>query len=237
MTSIDIPRLSPRAHNIAGAGLTSQRARDRMLERLHAQGIQHPNVLAAMGSVPRHLFVDEGLQSRAYEDTALPIGMGQTISQPWVVARMCELLLLHFDAQHRAPETLRVLEIGTGCGYQAAVLSALLGTVYTVERIDELLRHARRRLRHQGRENIRSAHADGTLGWPSEAPFDAALVAAGGLALTPDFFAQIAANGVVIAPVGDQQAQTLKVFHHSAHGWQGTDVAQVFFVPLLQGVV
>jgi protein-L-isoaspartate(D-aspartate) O-methyltransferase len=230
-----ISRLSPIARDQAGAGITSQRARDRMVQRLQAQGITHARVLAAMGTVPRHLFVDEALQLRAYEDTALPIGLGQTISQPWVVARMCELMLQHFEARQRTPQ--RVLEIGTGCGYQAAVLAQLVPEVFTVERIEELLRGARRRLRHLGLESIRSTHADGTLGWPAQAPFDAAIVAAGGLALTPEFFAQIGAGGMVAAPVGDAKEQTLTVFRYGDTQWQQESVAQVMFVPLLQGVV
>ncbi len=235
MSSNHISRLSPIARDQAGNGLTSQRARDRMVARLQVQGITHPRVLAAMAAVPRHLFVDEALQTRAYEDTALPIGLGQTISQPWVVARMCELAIQHFE--HVGEPFTRVLEIGTGCGYQAAVLSHLAAEVFTVERIDELLRAARRRLRHQGMEHIRSSHADGTLGWPALAPFDAAIVAAGGLSLTHAFFAQIRVGGVVIAPLGDAREQTLTVFRHGTNGWSQESIAQVMFVPLLQGIV
>jgi protein-L-isoaspartate(D-aspartate) O-methyltransferase len=235
MSSNHISRLSPIARDQAGNGLTSQRARDRMVARLQAQGISNARVLAAMGAVPRHLFVDEALQTRAYEDTALPIGLGQTISQPWVVARSCELALHHFE--QAGEPLLRVLEIGTGCGYQAAVLSHLAADVFTVERVDELLRAARRRLRHQGLEHIRSSHADGTLGWPALSPFDAAVVAAGGLSLTPAFFAQIRVGGVVVAPLGDAREQTLTLFRHTPSGWTQESIAQVMFVPLLQGVV
>ena len=145
-----------------GLGMTSQRARDRMIERLRAEGgIRDERVLTAMRTVPRHLFIDEALASRAYEDTALPIGNGQTISQPWVVARMTEVLL------ENAPS--KVLEIGTGSGYQAAVLAALGLEVYTVERIGELLRQARKRFRTLGM-NIRSKHDDGRIGWPEHGP-------------------------------------------------------------------
>jgi protein-L-isoaspartate(D-aspartate) O-methyltransferase len=205
-----------------------------MMERLKLQGIADARVLGAMAKVPRHLFVDEGFQSRAYEDTALPIGFGQTISQPWVVARTVELMLTHFDREGSRAQ--KVLEIGTGCGYQAAVLAQVAPEIFTIERIDELLRGARRRLRHQGMESIRSNHADGQLGWPELAPFDAAVVAAGGLALSADFFAQIAPGGVVIAPVGDALSQKLTVFRHTQNGWTQEQMANVMFVPLLGGV-
>ena len=156
-----------------GQGMTSQRARDRLVERLRSEGgIKDERVLTALRTVPRHLFIDEALASRAYEDTALPIGNGQTISQPWVVARMTEALI-----EHGAPK--RVLEIGTGSGYQAAVLATLGLEVYTVERIEELLRVARRRFRNLGL-NLRTKHDDGRLGWPEHAPFDAILVTAAG---------------------------------------------------------
>lgn len=228
-----VSRLSPIA-NQNGQGITSQRARDRMIDRLRAQGIVDARVLAAMAKVPRHLFVDEGFQTRAYEDTALPIGFAQTISQPWVVARTVELVLTHFDREGSSAQ--KVLEVGTGCGYQAAVLAQICPEVFTVERIDELLRGARRRLRHQGLDSIRSNHADGQLGWPALAPFDAAVVAAGGLALSPEFFAQIAPGGVVVAPVGDARQQVLTVFRNTPSGWVQEAVANVMFVPLLGGV-
>ena len=227
-----VSRLSPIAADQGGQGMTSQRTRDRMIERLRSQGISDERVLAAMRKVPRHLFVDEGLQSRAYEDSALPIGLGQTISQPWVVARMTELVLGHFGTG--VPN--RVLEVGTGCGYQAAVLAELVPEVYTVERLDELLRGARRRLRHQGLQNVRSKHADGLLGWPEAAPFDAALLAAGGSQLDASFFAQIAPGGVVVVPLGGPKGQMLTVFRHGRDGWSKEELAKVIFVPLLAGV-
>lgn len=229
-----VSRLSPIAPNQRGQGITSQRSRDRMIERLRAQGISDQRVLAAMAHVPRHLFVDEGLQTRAYEDTALPIGFGQTISQPWVVAKSIQLVLEHFDRE--GSKAQKVLEIGMGCGYQAAVLAHVAKEVFTVERIDELLRGARRRLRHLGMETIRSNHADGQLGWPELAPFDAAILAAGGLSLSPEFFAQIAPGGVVVAPVGDAKSQTLTVFRNTSAGWTQESIANVMFVPLLSGV-
>jgi protein-L-isoaspartate(D-aspartate) O-methyltransferase len=229
-----VSRLSPIAANQSGQGITSQRARDRMMARLKEQGITDHRVLGAMAKVPRHLFVDDAFQARAYEDTALPIGFGQTISQPWVVARSVSLVLEHFDLEGTQPQ--KILEVGTGCGYQAAVIAQVAPLVYTVERIEELLRGARRRLRHQGMESIRSLHADGQIGWPALAPFDAAIVAAGGLALSAEFFAQIAPGGVVVAPVGDAKEQKLTVFRNTANGWTREENANVMFVPLLGGV-
>src|SRR5690606_18519806 len=167
-----------------------------------AEGIQDRRVLDTLRQLPRHLFIDEALSSRAYEDTALPIGQGQTISQPYVVARMTELLI-----EHALPK--RVLEVGTGSGYQAAVLASLVEQVYTVERIDELLRNARRRFRKLGLGNIRSRHDDGRLGWPDEAPFDAILLTAAGAVLEPALLGQLAPDGCLVAPVGPPGSQTL----------------------------
>src|SRR6188768_109955 len=185
-----------------GLGMTSQRARDRLIERLVEEGIRDRRVLDVMRQLPRHLFIDEALASRAYEDTALPIGQGQTISQPWVVARMTEALI-----ETKLPR--RVLEIGTGSGYQCAVLAQLVEQVYTVERIDELLRNARRRFRKISLANIRSRHDDGRLGWPDEAPFDAIIVTAAGADLEDALLAQLAPHGVLIAPVGPSGRQQL----------------------------
>jgi len=167
-----------------GLGMTSQRARDRLIDRLKAEGIADMRVLDVLRRLPRHLFIEEALASRAYEDTALPIGLGQTISQPWVVARMTEALI-----EHKLPA--KVLEVGTGSGYQAAVLAALVENVYTVERIEELLRNARRRFRKLGIENIRSRHDDGKLGWPEHAPFDAIVLTAAGEAVDAALFGQL----------------------------------------------
>ena len=161
-------RLQPEA---IGMGMTSQRVRDRLIERLRGNGIRDERVLNAIRTVPRHLYVDEALATRAYEDTALPIGHGQTISQPWVVAKMTEAIL-----DGAAPK--KVLEVGTGSGYQATILAALGMEVYTVERIGELLRTARKRFRSLGL-NVRSKHDDGRIGWPEEGPFDAIVVTAG----------------------------------------------------------
>ncbi|MFC0677397.1 protein-L-isoaspartate(D-aspartate) O-methyltransferase [Lysobacter korlensis] len=212
-----------------GSGLTSQRVRDRLVERLRASGIVDERVLRAIGTVPRHLFVDEALATRAYEDTALPIGHGQTISQPWVVAKMTEALL------ESAPS--KVLEIGTGSGYQAAVLGALGLEVHTVERIGELLRAARKRFRQLGL-NIRSKHDDGHAGWAENAPFDAIMVTAGAAAIVDALVDQLAPGGMLIAPVGSAASQELLRLHKDADGQVVRQtLAPVVFVPLLPGTI
>lgn len=212
-----------------GSGLTSQRVRDRLVERLRASGIGDERVLRAIGTVPRHLFVDEALATRAYEDTALPIGHGQTISQPWVVAKMTEALLENAPA--------KVLEIGTGSGYQAAVLGALGLEVHTVERIGELLRSARKRFRQLGL-NVRSKHDDGHAGWSENAPFDAILVTAGAAAIVDALVDQLAPGGTLIAPVGSAASQELLRLSKDADGQVVREVlAPVVFVPLLPGTV
>lgn len=211
-----------------GLGMTGQRARDRLVQRLREQGINDERVLRAIGTLPRHQFIDEALASRAYEDTALPIGLGQTISQPWVVARMTEALI-----EHGLPK--RVLEIGTGSGYQAAVLATLGMQVFTVERIDELLRDARRRFRQLGLD-VRSRHDDGRLGWAEHAPFDAIMVTAGGAALEAPLLEQLAQRGTLVAPVGGNSAQRLLRLRREAEGFQQDDLGSVIFVPLLAGV-
>lgn len=220
-------RLLPEAR---GLGMTSQRARDRLIERLRAEGIRDARVLDVMRQLPRHLFIDEALATRAYEDTALPIGLGQTISQPWVVARMTELLL-------EGGQPRRVLEVGTGSGYQCAVLAMLVEQVFTVERIDELLRNARRRFRKLGMTDIRSRHDDGRLGWPEEAPFDAILVTAAGAQLEDALLSQLAPGGVLVAPVGAPGAQDLIRARIDAEGQvQREVISKVSFVPLLGGL-
>ncbi len=213
-----------------GVGMTSQRVRDRLIERLRANGIQDERVLNAIRTVPRHQFVDEALATRAYEDTALPIGHGQTISQPWVVARMTEALL-----EGGAPG--RVLEIGTGSGYQAAILAAMGLQVFTVERIGELLRTARKRFRTLGL-HVRSKHDDGRIGWAEEAPFDAIIVTAAAPALVDTLTAQLAPGGSLVAPVGGSGAQTLLYLRKDAAGdITQRELAPVVFVPLLSGMV
>lgn len=224
-------RLTPEAR---GLGMTSQRARDRLIERLKAQGIADRRVLDVMRSLPRHLFIEEALASRAYEDTALPIGQAQTISQPYVVARMTEALI-----EHAVPK--KVLEVGTGSGYQAAVLAALVENVYTVERIDELLRNARRRFRKLGIDNIRSKHADGKLGWAEHAPYDAIILTAADDALRPELFDQLSPSGVLVAPVGKPGVQKLLRYRlvekEQGPMWVGESLGDVSFVPLLGGLV
>jgi protein-L-isoaspartate(D-aspartate) O-methyltransferase len=218
-----------RRPDAAGSGLTSQRVRDRLVERLRQGGIQDERVLTAIATVPRHLFVDEALATRAYEDTALPIGHGQTISQPWVVARMTEALL--------ACGPKKVLEIGTGSGYQAAVLAALGLEVHTVERIGELLRTARKRFRQLGM-TVRSKHDDGRAGWAENGPFDAILVTAGAPALVDTLKEQLLPGGVLIAPVGPSSQQSLLQLTHQPDGsFEEQVLAPVVFVPLLPGVV
>jgi len=219
-------RLQPEA---MGSGLTSQRVRDRLVERLRGNGIADERVLEAVRLVPRHLFVDEALATRAYEDTALPIGHGQTISQPWVVARMTELLL------QAGPE--RVLEVGTGSGYQAAILAALGLEVHTVERIGDLLRSARKRFRQLGL-NVRSKHDDGRLGWPENGPYDAIMVTAGAPALVEGLAGQLAPGGLLLAPVGAANAQRLVMLERDADGrFVQRELDPVTFVPLLAGLV
>ncbi|TWI01067.1 protein-L-isoaspartate(D-aspartate) O-methyltransferase [Luteimonas cucumeris] len=220
-------RLQPEA---IGMGMTSQRVRDRLIERLRGNGIRDERVLNAIRTVPRHLYVDEALATRAYEDTALPIGHGQTISQPWVVAKMTEALL-----EGTMPK--KVLEIGTGSGYQATILAVLGMEVYTVERIGELLRVARKRFRSLGL-NVRSKHDDGRIGWPEEGPFDAIMVTAGAPALVDALKEQLAPGGTLVAPVGAAASQSLLRLRKSEDGGiEQTDLAPVVFVPLLSGLV
>lgn len=221
--------LSRLGREAEGLGMTSQRARDRLIERLRADGIRDERVLTAMRTVPRHLFIDEALASRAYEDTALPIGRAQTISQPWVVARMTEALLAD-----GVPK--KVLEIGTGSGYQAAILSELVEQVYTVERIDELQRLARRRFRKLGIENVKCRYDDGRIGWAEFAPFDAIIVTAAAAALDPALMEQLAVGGVLVAPVGGSTGQQLLRQRKTDEGVQQDNLGAVVFVPLLGGM-
>jgi protein-L-isoaspartate(D-aspartate) O-methyltransferase len=202
-----------------------------MVERLREQGIRDERVLTVMRSLPRHAFIDEGLASRAYEDTALPIGRGQTISQPWVVARMTEALI-----ERRMPA--KVLEIGTGSGYQTAVLAALGISVFTVERIEELLRSARPRFRElRLHEAIRSKHADGHLGWAENGPFDGILLTCGASALVQPLLAQLNNPGVLISPVGVEGKQQLLRVDQIDGVFTEHDLGSVSFVPLLPGVL
>lgn len=218
----------PGQEKLAGVGMTSMRVRTKMVERLRAQGIRDERVLAAMSAVPRHIFVEEALASRAYEDTALPLGFGQTISQPFIVARMIELL--------RAGRELgKTLEIGSGCGYQAAVLSQLASEVYSIERIAALLERAKHNLRHLRLPNVRLKHGDGSLGIPEGAPYDTIISAAAAPALPENLLLQLAEGGRAVLPLGGDQ-QTLVMFERRAHQFIETRLEAVRFVPLVAGV-
>lgn len=214
-------------HGTQGIGMTSRRTRTRLVERLRAQGIRDERVLDAMGRIPRHLFVDEALSHRAYEDTALPIGLGQTISQPYIVARMSEA------AVERRPT--RVLEVGTGSGYQTAVLASLVAEVYTIERLEPLMRQARRRLRELGYRNVRFRIADGSSGWPEHAPYDAIVVTAAAAELPPALVDQLVLGGRLIVPVGGAAHQQLLLVERTEQELATRLLEQVVFVPLVAG--
>jgi protein-L-isoaspartate(D-aspartate) O-methyltransferase len=210
-----------------GIGMTSQRTRARLVERLREQGIKDEAVLAAIFEVPRHLFVDEALASRAYDDVSLPINYNQTISQPYIVARMIEVL--------RAAGPLgRVLEIGTGCGYQAAVLAQVAREVYTVERIKPLYERARKQLSDLKIRNVSVRYADGSAGLPETAPFDGIIMAAAAPTLSAVLREQLAVGGRMVLPVG-MQAQRLYLIERDARGFRETQLEPVKFVPLLMG--
>ncbi|HZY33918.1 MAG TPA: protein-L-isoaspartate(D-aspartate) O-methyltransferase [Rhodanobacter sp.] len=218
------------AADLKGEGMTSQRARDRLAAALKDGGIRDLRVIEVIRNLPRHHFIDQALHSRAYENDALPIGHGQTISQPWVVARMTEALL-----EFGVPQ--KVLEIGTGSGYQAAVLAALVPQVFTVERIEALLRQARRRFRQLGLTNLRSRYDDGKLGWPDEAPFDAIILTAAGDTIPTRILDQLSPTGVLVAPVGSPSRQTLIRMHGDGQGdFIQEELGAVSFVPLLGGI-
>jgi len=210
-----------------GIGMTSQRTRDRLIMRLREGGIRNAAVLDVMRKTPRHLFVDEALASRAYEDTALPIGYNQTISQPLVVAAMTELAITG------RPE--RVLEVGTGSGYQAAVLAQLVAKVYTVERIEPLVTLARQRFRQLGLRNIRAAHSDGTVGLPDFAPYEAIIVTAAAAAVPEALLEQLAPGGRLVIPLGERESQTLTLLIRPQTGIEREALDPVVFVPLLSG--
>jgi protein-L-isoaspartate(D-aspartate) O-methyltransferase len=212
----------------SGIGMTSARTRDRLVRRLEAQGIRSRAVLDRIRQVPRHLFVDEALASRAYEDTALPIGLGQTISQPYVVARMTESLLDDFEPK-------QVLEVGTGSGYQAAVLAPLVKKLYTVERIPELLRRAQQRLRELDLYNVQYRRGDGWDGWPKYAPYDGIIVTAAAAELPQKLLDQLAPGGRMIIPVGPVGRQELTRIVREDDHCSETVLGAVSFVPLVRG--
>jgi protein-L-isoaspartate(D-aspartate) O-methyltransferase len=216
--------------SLSGIGMTSQRTRARLIERLREQGIKDETVLAAMFEVPRHLFVDEALASRAYDDVSLPINFNQTISQPYIVARMIEVL----RAGDLNRPLNRVLEIGTGCGYQAAVLAQVAREVYTVERIQPLYERARKQLRELKLRNVSVRYADGSAGLPESAPFDGIIMAAAAPALSSVLREQLAVGGRMVLPVGTQE-QWLYLVERDASGFRETRLEPVKFVPLLIG--
>lgn len=212
----------------AGIGMTSLRTRERMLTRLREQGIKDEVVLSAISAIPRHIFVDEALSIRAYEDVSLPIGFGQTISQPYIVARMSELL-------RNGQPLQKVLEIGTGCGYQTAVLSKISKEVYSVERIRPLVMKARGHLRELKCVNVKLDHADGNMGLPQLAPFDAILVTAAASHIPQDLLDQLAVGGRLVIPVGTDEQVLYLVEHISQTEYRQTKLEPVKFVPLLGG--
>lgn len=215
--------------DIQGIGMTSQRTRNRLMERLREKGISNEEVLRIMSKVPRHLFMDEALATRSYEDTALPIGHGQTISQPYIVARMTELLL----ASERPLE--KVLEVGTGSGYQAAVLGPLVKKLYTVERIEALYQHTRDLLRDLGYRNITTRLSDGSWGLEQEAPFDGIMVTAAPETIPDALAEQLAIGARLIIPTGAQnQQQELRIMTRVSETEYNTEVIEsVQFVPLI----
>jgi protein-L-isoaspartate(D-aspartate) O-methyltransferase len=213
---------------LQGIGMTSPRTRERMVNRMRELGICDESVLDTMLQIPRHIFVEEAFASRAYEDLAIPIGFGQTISQPYMVARMTELLLE--EGFHR-----KVLEIGTGSGYQTAVLARLVESVFSIERIHALQERAQRCLRDLGLYNVRLRHGDGTLGWKTHAPFDAILVTAASPALPTALLEQLRMGGILVSPIGQGRKQVLHRIIRRESGYQTQSIEPALFVPLVPG--
>jgi protein-L-isoaspartate(D-aspartate) O-methyltransferase len=211
-----------------GIGMTSQRARNRLVVKLREMGIRSESVLELIRTVPRHLFVDEALSSRAYENTALPIGHGQTISQPFVVAQMSEALLATGPLH-------TVLEIGAGCGYQSAILARLASKVYAIERLAVLANKLRSRLHKLELNNVRVRHGDGRLGWPEMGPFDAILVAAAAVDIPQSLLSQLNVGGRLVIPVGSIGAQDLMMLTRTGDSFTEERLDRVSFVPLLEG--
>ena len=214
-------------HN--GIGMTSQRTRGRLIERLRAQGIEDEVVLAAMNAVPRHIFIDEALASRAYDDVSLPLGFGQTISQPYIVARMVEIL-------RNGMALNRVLEVGTGCGYQAAVLAQVAHEVYSVERVQPLYERAVGYMKELKVRNVILRYADGNIGLPAVAPFDGIIMAAAATHVPQALLEQLAVGGRMVLPLGAQE-QFLCLIERGTQGYRETRLEAVKFVPLLMGKV
>lgn len=213
-----------------GIGMTSQRTRDRLITRLKEQGIKNNDVLTVMRELPRHLFVDEALASRAYEDTALPIGHGQTISQPFIVARMTEILLEGIPKK-------KVLEVGTGSGYQTAVLSRLVERVFSVERISPLQNQARERFYQLKFNNIKLKHSDGSWGWEENAPYDGIIVTCAPEEVPESLLTQLAPGGRLVIPVGGSASQSLRVIDRNGNSFEESELDAVSFVPLLGGQI
>ena len=216
--------------DLNGIGMTSQRTRERLIQRLSDQGISNMTVLDVLRTTPRHLFLDEAMAHRAYEDVALPIGFQQTLSQPYIVARMTELLLAAGPRQ-------RVLEIGTGSGYQTAILAQLVEEVYSVERIRPLQQKARQRLRQLKLRNVHMNHADGGMGWEERGPFDGIMATAAPEQIPEELLRQLAMNGRLVIPVGGDAHQHLQVVTRTAEGYETEIVEAVRFVPLRPGTV
>ena len=212
-----------------GIGMTSQRTRERLVKRLTLEGIANQKLLQVIRTTPRHIFVDEALASRAYEDTALPIGYGQTISQPYIVARMTEVLL------EQGPLD-QVLEIGTGSGYQTAILSQLVPRVYTAERIEPLINQARKRFQELRYTNIRTRYSDGSWGWPDQAPYQGIIVTAAPAEIPKPLLEQLAIGGRMVIPVGNRSTQALEVIERTAKGYDSKTLETVKFVPLVEGI-
>tara|TARA_R110000824_G_scaffold288508_3_gene476821 strand:- start:160770 stop:161444 length:675 start_codon:yes stop_codon:yes gene_type:complete len=214
-----------------GIGMTSLRTRERLVQRLIEQGIQQIAVLEAIRTTPRHLFIEEALSHRAYEDVSLPIGFNQTISQPYIVARMTEIVLAALSEDKAS-----VLEIGTGCGYQTAILAQLVNRVYSIERINPLLMKTRERLAQLGVNNIQLKCADGQYGWPQHAPFDAIITTAAAPEIPKALIEQLAEGGLIVIPVGDSRKQELQICRKVNGEVEVESVESVVFVPLLGGV-
>ena len=210
--------------------MTSQRTRERLVKRLEEQGISNQSVLDVIRQTPRHIFVDEALASRAYEDTALPIGHGQTISQPFIVARMTQVLVETGPLE-------KVLEVGTGSGYQAAVMSHFAETMYTVERIEPLLMQARRRFIELHRRNIRTHHSDGNWGWSDHEPYDGIIVTAAPVEIPKSLLQQLKLGGRLVMPVGQSGQQELVLISRTETGFEKEILNHVSFVPMLGGTV
>tara|TARA_E500000331_G_C17259881_1_gene714765 strand:+ start:1479 stop:2141 length:663 start_codon:yes stop_codon:yes gene_type:complete len=214
--------------DLSGVGMTSQRTRNRLIDRLREQGVNDSRILEVIKSTPRHLFVDEALAHRAYEDTALPIGFNQTISQPYIVARMTEVLLAEGPMSS-------VFEVGTGSGYQAAVLAQLVDKVYTVERISGMIERAASRFKMLGLRNISYRHSDGGMGWPERGPFDGIILTASPMHIPEDLVEQLVVGGRMVVPLGVGDAQELVLVTRTTAGVETEVLETVNFVPLVSG--